>query len=194
MNTGKLKRFIIGKLETELSEKLIYHGIQHTLYVLKSCNNYIKRMHIGGKDAYLLRTAAILHDTGYIWDFDNHEDESVKYAAKILPHWNYSKIEVDTVVNLIQSTKKPRRFNNVLEQILSDSDLDYLGTPSFYKISEKLQKELLAFNKISSEEEWNRLQVDFLRNHCYNTPFAIKYREPLKQKYLQEILDKWGWK
>jgi HD superfamily phosphodiesterase len=193
MNTGKLKRFIIGKLESELSEKLIYHGIQHTLYVLKSCNNYIKRMHIGEKDAYLLRTAAILHDTGYIWDFDNHEDESIKYATKILPDWNYSKIEVDSIVNLIQSTKKTQRLNNVLEQILADSDLDYLGTPFFYKISEKLQKELLAFNKISNEEEWNRLQVEFLRNHYYNTPFAIKYREPLKQKYLQEILDKWGW-
>jgi HD superfamily phosphodiesterase len=193
MNTGKLKRFITKKLESELSNKLIYHGIQHTLYVLKSCNQYIKRMHIGAKDAYLLRTAAIMHDTGYIWSFENHEDESMKYAAKILPEWNYSKEDIALIINMIQATKKPQRPNTILEQILADADLDYLGTPVFYNISEKLQNELLAFNKISTEEDWYLLQVNFLKEHYYHTPFATKYRDPLKQKYLHEILDKWGW-
>ena len=193
MNTGKLKRFIIQKLESELSDKLSYHGTQHTLFVFKICNQYVKRMHIGTKDAFLLRTAAIMHDTGYIWDFDNHEDESIKYTIKILPDWNYSINEIDVIVNLIQATKKTQSPNNILEQILADSDLDYLGTEHFYMISEKLHKELLAYNKITTEEEWDRLQVNFLNKHHYHTPFAKKHREPVKQKHLLKIMDKWGW-
>lgn len=192
MNIRKLKRFIIEKLKTELSEKLTYHGVQHTLYVLKSCNQYIKRMHIGTNDAYLLRTAAIMHDTGFMWNFDNHEDESIKYTKELLPGWNYSTSEIDKIVGMIQATKKPQQPKNVLEQIIGDSDLDYLGTDAFYKVADKLYKELLAFKIISTEEEWDRLQVEFLRDHKYHTPFAIKYRKPVKQKYLKELIKKWN--
>ena len=191
MNIRKLKIFILGKLESELSNKLTYHGVLHTIHVLKSCNQYIKRMHINTNDAYLLRTAAIMHDTGFIWNFDDHEDESIKYTKELLPQWNYSKAEIDQIVGMINATKIPQKPANVLDQILGDSDLDYLGTDFFYKIGNKLYKELLAYNKISSEEEWDRLQVNFLKNHQFHTPFALKHREPLKQKYLKELLNKW---
>ncbi len=194
MNTGKLKRFITSKLESELSDKLTYHSVHHTLHVLKLCNQYIKRMHIEAHDAYLLRTAALMHDTGFIWDFDMHENASINYTIKLLPAWNYSDHEINMIIEMINATKKPQTPSNILEQILADSDLDYLGTKYFYKVGNKLYKELLAYNKISTEEDWNMIQVQFLREHKYHTPFAIKYREPVKQKYLKEILDKWRWK
>lgn len=193
MNTGKLKRYIIGKLETELSEKLTYHGVKHTKYVLLSCEKYIKRMRIPANEAYLLRSAAILHDTGYIWTFDNHEDESISYARKILPEWNYSNSEIERITAMIAATKIPQKPSNVVEQIIADSDLDYLGTDYFYKIGNKLYNELKAYNRIINEEQWDRLQVNFLQNHRFHTPFAIKHREPVKRKYLNEILEKWGW-
>jgi HD superfamily phosphodiesterase len=193
MNTGKLKRFVFGKLESELSEKLTYHGVNHSKYVLLSCEKYIKRMHIPSEEAYLLRTAAIMHDTGYIWTFDNHETESINYARKILPGWNYTDSEIERIAAMIAATRIPQKPLNVLEQIIADSDLDYLGTGSYYKIGNKLYQELLAFNKIANEKEWDRLQVKFLQNHQYHTPFAKKNREPVKQKYLNEIMKKWGW-
>jgi len=80
-----------------------------------------------------------------------------------------------------------------VEQIIADSDLDYLGTDYFYKIGNKLYNELKAYNRITNEEQWDRLQVNFLQNHRFHTPFAIKHREPVKRKYLNEILEKWGW-
>jgi uncharacterized protein len=193
MNTKKLKTYIVTKLTSELSEKLTYHGVMHTIYVLKSCNQYIKRMKISGHDAYLLRTAAILHDTGFIWTYDNHEEFSIKYSREILPSWNYSQKDIEIIAGLIEATKIPQRPKTELEQILADSDLDYLGTEFFYKIGDKLFRELLAYNKISNEEDWDRIQVKFLTSHSFHTPFAKKHREPVKQKFLQEIIDKWGW-
>jgi predicted metal-dependent HD superfamily phosphohydrolase len=194
MNIGKLKHFITKKLETELSDKLTYHNVKHTLHVLKAVNQYIKRMKIGSYNAHLLRTAAIMHDTGFIWDFDRHEEESINFAVKILPDWNYTNQDIKKITGMINATRKPQKPANILEQILADSDLDYLGTESFYKNGNKLYNELLAFNKISNEEEWDKIQVEFLRDHQYHTPFAIKNRNPVKQKYLKEILDKRGWK
>ena len=192
MKITKLKNFIIQKLTDELSEKLTYHGVNHTLMVLNVCNQFIKRMRIAPHDAYLIRTAALLHDTGFIRTYDNHEEESIIFAREILPRWNYSEAEIEMVAGMIRATKIPQKPKNRLEGILADADLDYLGTTSFYEIADTLRAELFHYKKIKSETEWNNLQINFLEEHSYYTAFSQKYREPLKQKYLKEISGKWN--
>ncbi len=192
MKITKLKNFIIQKLTDELSEKLTYHGVKHTLMVFNVCNQFIKRMKIAPHDAHLIRTAALMHDTGFIHAYDNHEEQSVIFARKILPHWNYSERDIEIVSGMIRATKIPQNPKNMLEGILADADLDYLGTTSFYEIADTLRTELYHYNKISSDIEWITLQIDFLKRHNYYTAFSKKYREPTKQKYLKEIKEKWG--
>ena len=192
MNIKKLKKFILAKLSNELSDKLTYHGVHHTQDVLYACNQYIRRMKISPKDAYLLRTAALLHDTGFIKTYENHEEESVKFAEELLPHWNYSNKDIEIIAGMIRATKIPQLPQNQVEKIIGDADLDYLGTNSFYTIGDTLFRELMAFNKISNEEQWDKIQVKFLKNHTYHTPFAQKFREPLKQKHLNELIKKWN--
>lgn len=193
MNIRKLKKFVLGKLVNELSDKLTYHGVNHTIHVLKTCNQYIKRMHVPANEAYLLRTAALMHDTGFIWNYENHEQESIRFTKELLPFWKYTNTEIEKIIGIINATKIPQTPHNLLEQIMGDADLDYLGTDLFHKIGNKLYRELMALNKITNEEQWDRIQVNFLQNHVYHTPFAKKHREPVKQKYLVEIVEKWGW-
>lgn len=193
MNIKKLKKIILDKLSNELSDKLTYHGVHHTLDVLNACNQYIKRMKIAPKDAYLLRTAALMHDTGFVTTYENHEEESIKFAKELLPKWNYSSDDIEIIAGMIRATKIPQLPKTTLENIIGDADLDYLGTDSFYPIGDTLFRELMAFNKITGEEQWDKIQVKFLNNHSYHTPFAQKHREPLKQKHLRELADKWGW-
>lgn len=187
-NTGKLKRYISNLLNEKLSDLLSYHGTHHTLHVLDTCQKYIKRMHVPPYDAYLLRTAALLHDTGYIVSSDNHEEESVNIARKILPDWNYTDLEIDRIIGMIRATKIPQKPTNILECILADSDLDYLGTDEFYPISQTLFQELKNLGVIHSMQQWDEMQIRFLQNHNYHTPFAKKYKEPIKQQHLREIL------
>lgn len=188
MNITKLKRSIVKKLEGELSEKLTYHRVHHTLSVLKVCDQYIKRMHIPSHDAYLLRTAALMHDIGYIKGIEDHEEKSMAFAREILPAWHYSAAEINLINGMIRATKIPQMPTTLLEQIIGDADLDYLGTDSFRTTSEQLFTELKNYGKISNREEWVQLQLKFLQNHSYHTPFAIKYREPVKQQHLQDLL------
>ncbi|MBT3383188.1 MAG: HD domain-containing protein [Prolixibacteraceae bacterium] len=190
MNLEKLKDFVTEKLENELSDKLTYHGVHHTLGVLEICKQYVSRMNISDNDARLLYTAALMHDTGFIRTYDNHEDESIVYAKEILPNWNYSELEINKITGMIRATKIPQKPLTVLEQIMGDSDLDYLGTDLFYSIGETLFNELMAFNKISSREQWDSIQLNFLQKHKYHTPFAKEYREPIKQKFIKEISKK----
>ncbi len=190
MKITRLKNHIISVLTSGLSEKLSYHNVQHTLNVLHNCNQYIRRMKVAPYDAYLLRTAALFHDTGFMFGYDEHEERSIKYAKEILPNWNYSAREIETISSIIRATKIPQQPNNELENIIADADLEYLGTDKFYPVGKRLFEELKALGKINTLDEWNSLQVKFLQNHRYHTPFAQKYREPVKQKHLKELQDK----
>ncbi|MBK9109481.1 MAG: HD domain-containing protein [Saprospiraceae bacterium] len=193
MNIRKLKSFITSKLKQELPKQLTYHGLHHTLDVLNVCNLYIKRLNIPAKDAYLLRTASLIHDVGIIWTYNGHEEASVVYAEEILPAMGYSKKDIERISKMIMATNIPQSPKNILEQIICDADLDYLGRSDVYPISQTLYKEFLAYKVVKDEESWDRLQVNFLTKHFYHTEFAKKYRAPKKEIYLQEIKKKWAW-
>lgn len=190
MDIQKLEKFITGKLKKELPKELSYHNVDHTLEVLKVCREYIHRLKLDEKEAILLETAAIMHDTGYIWFVNNHEEHSIDYTRELLPDYGYSPEDIETICNIILATKIPQRPTTLLEQIIGDADLDYLGTKSFYEIGRRLYYEFLALKVIANEEEWNHLQIRFIQQHNYHTEFAQIHREPVKQKHLIELIDK----
>lgn len=187
MNIDNLKKIVTEKLHEELPAQLSYHNVAHTLHVYEICQQYIERSELPAEDAYLLRTAALMHDTGFIWSFENHEDHSISYTKELLPAYGYSPIEIEIISNIIAATKIPQRPTTLLEQIIGDADLDYLGTELFYSTGDKLYNELIAMEKISSRKDWNSLQIRFLEKHHYHTAYAQKYREPVKQKFLKEL-------
>ncbi len=183
----KLRRRALNLLRTELSDDLRYHGIAHTLGVLKVCNNYIRREKVSRDEAQLLRTGAICHDLGFTVSYYDHEDHSVKIAIDLMTQYGYSEKNRNAVIGLINATKVPQSPKNHLEKILCDADLDYLGRKDYKKISDLLFHELNAFGQISSKKEWREMQISFLENHEYHTPFARKNRKPGKERRLREL-------
>jgi len=192
VNVRKLKSLISNKISAEIPKELTYHGLHHTLSVYEVCNQYIKRMNIKPKDAYLLRTAALTHDVGILYQYKNHEDKGIEYVHDLLPELGYSKKDIDIVCGLIEATRLPQNPKNTLEKIICDADLDYIGTDEFYSIGNTLFEEFLSHKIVKDEEDWDKLQIRFLEEHDYHTPYAKKHREPVKQKFLKELKIKWG--
>ncbi len=162
MKINKLKSFIIQELKSEISPALSYHGVHHTIEVLDVCNDYVKRLKINKHEAGLLRTAALFHDTGFIWTYTNHEERGVEFAREILPAWGYQNDEIEAISSMIMATKIPQKPMNLLEEILCDADLDYLGTNRFFTTGKTLYQELSSHNVIHDEEMWDQLQINFL--------------------------------
>lgn len=188
----KLKNIVEEKISSEISQDLSYHGLHHTMSVYEVCNDYIKRMDIDPHDAFLLRTAALTHDIGILYTYNDHEAEGIRYVRKKLPELGYTPQEIDTVCDLIAATKLPQQPKNTLEEIICDADLDYIGTDKFYEVGDTLFQEFLHYGVVKDEEDWDKLQIRFLENHSYHTEFAQKHRAPVKEKYLQELKEKWG--
>jgi predicted metal-dependent HD superfamily phosphohydrolase len=187
MNFHAAKAFILDKLERELSDRLYYHGLHHTLDVFYTVEELCYMERVSPYEEMLLKTAALFHDSGFVVCSQGHEQMSCQIAREHLPGYGYMPNEIDRICGMIMATKIPQAPRNPLEAIMCDADLDYLGRDDFYDIGNTLFEELKAHDILQSEEKWNRIQVSFLENHSFFTPTNQRRRRPKKQRYLQEL-------
>lgn len=188
---SKLRHSILEQLEQQLSPSLSYHGIAHTRDdVLPAAERLAHRSGVTGEELQLLQTAALLHDIGYLYRFENNEPLAADRARKILPDYDYSPEQIETVVRIIMATAMPQRPETLLEQIMCDADLDSLGRDDFWELSEKLYAELKHFDQSITEERWRGQQLDFLEGHRYFTAAAHQMRDVGKAANLKKLKGK----
>ncbi|MBP6812912.1 MAG: HD domain-containing protein [Saprospiraceae bacterium] len=188
MDYRAVKQFILDKLRNELSDQLRYHGIHHTLDVLKMAAEICASEGVEGHQLVLVKTAALFHDAGFVKNkHAGHEAEGCLMAREYLPEYGYSMEDIEVICGMILATKIPQSPANLLEEILCDADLDYLGRPDFPKIGSSLFEELQAYHLLNDEQAWNRLQVSFLSAHKFYTPTNRALREPVKLRYLEDL-------
>jgi predicted metal-dependent HD superfamily phosphohydrolase len=184
---NQLRRKAVEILSSQLPKELSYHSIEHTLNVLKTCNNYIKREKIESHKAKLLRLAALMHDIGFTISNKDHEETSKDIAVDLMKSYGFPKKDIDIVKGLILATRIPQFPKNELEKIICDCDLDYLGRSDFYIISDQLFREL-EFSPITKTKlDWNNFQIKFMEAHKYHTQFALKNRRSYKETRIAEL-------
>jgi len=182
-----LQEVILDKLEKELPKYLYYHNVKHTVDVVTEVELIGWAEGINDEEMLLLKTAALFHDVGHTIEYDNHEYHGTVIAREMLPKYGYSEDQIDRICEIIMATKLPPDPKNLLEEIICDADLDYLGRTDFIPVSNTLYKELHEQNKIGSLNQWNKLQVKFISGHQYFTKTARSLREVNKQKQIERI-------
>jgi predicted metal-dependent HD superfamily phosphohydrolase len=190
INYYKAERHIIKVLQKGLSEKLHYHGIDHTKDVVKAVERIAIMEGVTDEGLFLLKSAATYHDAGFVEQYEKNESIGARLAEEILPKYGYTEQHINTIKELIFVTEIPHKPKNKLEEIICDADLDYLGRDDFHEIADRLRRELREFGKISSDRKWDEIQVQFLTAHRYFTATAIKTRKDKKLKNLEEIKSK----
>lgn len=181
-------RFAERRLEQELAPHFVYHGIAHTRdEVVPAVETLAAMESITGKQLLLLRTAAWYHDLGYIENPVHHELIGARMVMEILPSFGYSPEDVDVVRWAILATALPQSPNNLFEQILTDADLDVLGTTGFMKRSDDLRRELDFLGKHFTDEQWYNQQLRFIEDHQYFTASAHMLRDPQKTRNIHEL-------
>jgi class 3 adenylate cyclase len=186
-NYKKAEQFILKKLTDELPKNLSYHALQHTIEVTNAAERIGKEEGVSGENLNILKTAALLHDSGFIYQYAKNEPLAVDVAKEILPNFGYTHGQIKTIEKMILATQIPQKPETLLEKILCDADLDYLGRPDFYPVAEMLKKELFERGLVKDDKSWDELQISFLSTHQYFTKTSQKLRDPEKQKRLQEL-------
>ncbi len=189
LRINDVEEFVLSKLEDGLPDNLYYHNVKHTIDVVTQVELIGRSERIKDEEMLILKTAALFHDMGHLVNYDTHEEESMKLAKKILPEYHYTPKQIEKICELILVTQMPPQPKNLLEEIMCDADLDYLGRADFVPVSINLYKEYHERKKIDSIQEWNQMQHKFIKNHQYFTNTAQKLREVNKKKQLENILE-----
>ena len=178
----------IGRLR-KLSPDLTYHCFDHTMDVLEQCVRIAEAEGITNKnDLFLLKVAALYHDTGFLKTYRFHEEASCDIFLEETNGFGFTDADIAVVKRLIMATQIPQKPADILEKIICDADLDYLGRDDFFRIGDTLRREFLLFKVVANNEEWENLQLKFLTNHAYHTESSNKLREPAKQSNISKLL------
>ena len=182
-----IQEIILDKLEKELPDNLFYHNVKHTVDVVTEVELIGWGEGCSDEEILLLKMAGLFHDAGHTISYDNHEYFGAQIAREMLPEYNYRPEEIEKICSVIMATRLPPEPTNLLESIICDSDLDYLGRSDFIPVSNTLYEELKAQDKMKSLNEWNKLQVKFISGHQYFTQTARSLREVNKQLQIERI-------
>lgn len=183
----KAENEMIKLLRKSLPDGLFYHSLDHTKDVVKSVERIALLEEVTDEGLFLLKTAALFHDAGFLEMYDNNEHIGARLAQEMLPKHGYTEQHIKTISDLIFVTQIPHKPVNKLQEIMCDADLDYLGRSDFWEISDRLKKELVLKKKIQSDKEWDEIQIKFLEQHKYFTATAVHSREERKQQNLEKV-------
>lgn len=193
MGLDKIRNFIINELITKSLGDCYYHGSEHSLEVEQACIDISDEEDgLTKKEIELLRVASLSHDIGHIESMTDHEVLGCNFIIRTMPIFGYSEEDISLVKSLILVTKFPHKPKTLLECIICDSDLSYIGTDKYSCQSEKLKKELVELHnfKFDNEKEWIEYQVEFLEEHVFFTKYAIENYNPTKKKIIEELKNK----
>ncbi len=179
--------YILNRLERELPEHLLYHGHHHTIDVLEASERIGRHEGVSEEELNLLLVATAFHDCGFLHGPEDHEEKGSGIAREVLPQFGYGPSELEQICEMIMATKVPQTPSGKLSYILCDADLDYLGRGDFEPVADSLYNEMLHLNIVSDTEAWNRIQLGFLSEHSFHTPYGKTLRQPKKQEHLEKI-------
>ncbi|WAC14305.1 HD domain-containing protein [Dyadobacter pollutisoli] len=188
MNVEQAKSYITGELRASLDTTLYYHGFHHTLDVTNAALRLAEAEHIREREALqLLETAALFHDSGFLNTYNGHEQEGCRIVSQVLPDFEFSEKQIAVICGMIMATKIPQAPQTLLEKIICDADLDYLGRDDFEQVAATLFEELKIRGMVTDISTWNQIQVRFLETHQYWTSSAQSWRDAAKQAHLKSL-------
>jgi uncharacterized protein len=187
----RVSKAVLPELKKGLPRHLLYHNYQHVLNVIKATDYLLQKESVPEEDRWMILTAALLHDSGFLTTYQNHEEASCEKARETLPAYGYDEESIEEICRMIMATKIPQTPVDRYGEILCDADLFYLGTDDFIPIANNLFKELKAIGFVKTEKEWDEKQLGFLHQHQYFTKTAIAELEPKKAANVSLLEEKW---
>ncbi len=184
----KLREHVFKILATELDPRLYYHGVHHTRdYVLPAAEYLARAEGVKGEPLILLLTAVVLHDFGYVAQYENNEIIAATLADEMLLDFAYTSAQIAVIKNIIMATALPQTPHNLLEQIMCDADLYHLGSKDFFILSDDLWRELVAFGAPLSKKQWQEISIRFVEQHAYFTHTAATEQNEGKKHNLKVL-------
>ncbi|MCX2743937.1 DUF5706 domain-containing protein [Mangrovivirga sp. M17] len=186
---SKAEDHVKNIISKKQNNDLLYHNLDHTVGVVQACEKMADFYKLNVTDYNVLICSAWFHDIGYfLGEQEHHEEISVGEARDFLSSEGVPEEFIQKVEGCIMATKMPQSPTGLLQAILCDADLFHLGTDEFYSKSKRLKEETeIICDKEYAENEWIKINLDFLRSHNYHTEYGKKFLDPVKSENLDRL-------
>ncbi len=187
LRLNDLEDNILEKIDVEAGDKLKFHNRKHTVNVYTQVELLARAEKVKEEDILLLRTAGLMHDIGYLSEPENPLQASCDITKSLLQSYKYSEEQIDKICKLIKATSNDYGARNLLEKIIYDANMNYMGRIDFPEISLNIFLELKAFNKVGSFIEWKKGYAEILKTHEFYTETAKLLRDVDKKEQLKKL-------
>jgi len=173
-----ISEYVFNLFKEKLSGDHVYHNYKHTLETVKACKELVGPYNLTSREYEILIISAWLHDTGYTEVYIGHEERSVAIMKNYLDG-KYKPEDLAEIESLILATKANTIPDGTLQEILHDADYINNGKKRFNDRADLLRVEWeRILNKVYTNEDWSRTQLDFLLNTTFKTEEAVsKYND-----------------
>ncbi|RZK12957.1 MAG: DUF2179 domain-containing protein [Flavobacterium sp.] len=180
---------VMEQLQAHLPSYLTYHTAAHTQHVIEVAEQLALAEGVNEEAMLILKSAALLHDTGFLHTYKKHEEASCIFARNTLPAYGYSTTQIEEICCLIMATKLPQHPKNQLEELLCDADLHYIGTDDYETISHCLFEEFKRKDIVSTKKEWQEKQFRFMTSHRFFTKTAVSRYGGKKAEHIKKLTE-----
>lgn len=179
---------ISSMLREDIPQLYSFHNYFHTLSVVKAVNILSFYSDITEREKEVLLLSAWLHDIGYLFDNQDHEEAGAQYALHFLLGKGFSQSTSILVRDAIRKTKLDETPVTKVQMILKDADTYHLSQSDFFVETEKLRLELFNLNTcVCNKKQWALKNLHFMERHVYYSEFAINYLTKGKLKNMELI-------
>ena len=166
-----------------LPETMVYHNLIHTREVVKAADKIGTYANLTEEEKEILMLSAWFHDTGFKFDYDNHEQKSVEIAKGFLDKNDYPADKTEKIISCILSTKIDQKPSTLIERVLNDADFIHLSKKSYFDKLLLLKSELeRTRNEKIIDVEWYEQNLEFLKSHQFYTEYGKTVLNPKVEK------------
>jgi len=119
--------YISELLSEKLSEKIIYHNLDHILRIRQYAEKIGEHSGLNAEEMNILRVCALFYEVGYINSYDQHIEESVGIASAYLSGKGVDMQLIDQVAEIIRSARRSQPPFNKIAEVLCDADVMFLA-------------------------------------------------------------------
>ena len=163
----------------------------HNAVLMKNIINHVELLanaeKLPDEDFINLKIASVFFLTGYITNYENPMEESLRLVDEILPDYGFSNENTEITKKLIQNAFRGHQ-ESLSDNILHDAVYDYLGRVDFVMLTGKLLREKMEYGKQTDINVWIDEQKKLLADHVFKTATGRLLRNVPVDEQIKELV------
>jgi len=181
-------KYVEQYMQEHFTDNIVFHNYRHSAKVVRACDLLSMESDLSKHDRHLVHLAGWFSNIGYKEDADKHEERSAKHAKHFFETKGLDREDIQEIQECIMATQSPQHPHSPTARILCDAVLYHLSDNNYFDELKLLRREWEVIKGIKyNDEEWFQLNIDFLTNHFYFTPFARKNFDKEKKSNLARL-------